>query len=85
FFIAAPMYVFSVLLIVYSIHLIGFKWAWLDLPIALLITIFVLLRMAGENQFSNRMWFFLVFPLNYAALLILFLVFNKKNKGKING
>jgi len=68
-------YVFSVLLIVYSIHLIGCKWAWLDLPIAIVIIIYVLFLMV---QLSNRIIPFLILPLNYAVLLILFLVFNRK-------
>lgn len=78
-------YVLSVLLIAYSIHLIGFKWVWLDLPIAIACLIFVIPRLMFESQLSNRTILFLIIPLNYVALLILFLVFNKKtNSQKLN-
>ena len=67
----APVYFFGLLLVVYSIHLIGNKWGWLDFPIA--IVFFVALF-----QISYRLAWFLVFPLNYVALLILFLGSIKK-------
>jgi len=75
-------YVLGVLLIAYSIHLIGFKWAWLDLPIAIVCLIFVIPRLFFEGQLSNRIILFLIIPSNYLALLILFLVFNRKKKSQ---
>jgi uncharacterized protein YjeT (DUF2065 family) len=66
-----PVYIVGVFLVVYSIHLIENKWGWLDFPIA--IAFFVVLW-----QISYRLAWFLVFPLNYVALLILFLASIKK-------
>jgi len=70
-FLVTPFYIFGVLLVVYSLHLIENKWGWLDFPIA--IVFFVALW-----QISYRLAWFLVFPLNYVALLILFLASIKK-------
>ena len=78
---AAPAYVFGVLLIAYSIHLIGCKWAWLDIPIAIVGFIIILPqmgRLSWDYQLINKTLLFLIIPLNYAVLLILFLVLNRK-------
>ncbi|MFX1286831.1 MAG: hypothetical protein ACFFB5_24545 [Promethearchaeota archaeon] len=69
--LVTPVYIFGVFLVVYSIYLIENKWGWLDFPIA--IVIFIALF-----QISYRLAWFLVFPLNYVVLLILFLASIKK-------
>jgi hypothetical protein len=89
-FLALPAYFFGVLLIAYSIHLIGNKWGWLDFPIALIICIvavyqiiWVLRPINYPNEtFGNKLTWFLVFPLNYIPLLILFLLTIRKNSDK---
>ncbi|TKJ18039.1 MAG: hypothetical protein CEE43_18985 [Promethearchaeota archaeon Loki_b32] len=68
-----PAYFFGLLLVVYSIHLIGNKWGWLDFPIAIVIFDVALNQIADSLEIVYRLAWFLVFPLNYVALLILFL------------
>ena len=72
----APVYFFGLLLVVYSIHLIGNKWGWSVFPIAIVMYIFAI--------FQSTRWlaWFLVFPLNYVVLLILFLASINKEKGE---
>jgi len=75
-FLVSPAYFFGLLLVIYSIHLIGNKWGWLDFPIAIVIffgaPVYYL-------ELAYRLAWFLGFPLNYVALLILFLAtINKK-------
>jgi hypothetical protein len=85
-YFALPAYFFGVLLIAYSIHLIGNKWGWLDFPIALIICITALFQIIRvfhpinhpNEFFGYRLAWFLVFPLNYVPLLILYLVLVKK-------
>jgi len=81
-FVAPSAYFFSVLLISYSIQLNGFKWVWLNPPITILCFIFVMPQLLTRNQLINRHLLFSIFPLNYGVLLILFLVFNRKNKNQ---
>jgi len=81
-FVAPSAYFFSVLLISYSIQLNGFKWVWLNQPITILCFIFVMPQLLTRNQLINRHLLFSIFPLNYGVLLILFLVFNRKNKNQ---
>jgi len=78
-FVAPSAYFFSVLLIAYSIQLKGFKWAWLDLPITILCFIIVIPQLLIRNQLIFRSLLFLIIPLNYGVLLLLFLVFNRKS------
>jgi hypothetical protein len=79
-FVAPPAYFFSVILIAYSIQLKGFKWAWLDTPITIACFIIVMPQLLTKNPLIYRPLLFSIIPLNYVVLLILFLVFNRKNK-----
>ncbi|MFX1589328.1 MAG: hypothetical protein ACFFC1_14335 [Promethearchaeota archaeon] len=89
-FPAVPAYFFGVLFIAYSIHLIGNKCGWLDLPIALIICIVALFQIIWVyvprnytfENFGYRLAWFLVFPLNYVVLLILFAISIMKSKNK---
>jgi MFS family permease len=76
-YIVIPLYFFAILLIVYSIHLAGNMWGWLDFPIALvicLIALFQILFSRQPNEFGYRLTWFLIYPLNYMVLLILFVI-----------
>jgi len=75
-----PAYFFGLLLVVYSIHLVGNKWGWLDFPIAIVIFIVAIFQMGHSLELAYRLAWFLVFPLNYVALLILFLTSINKEK-----
>jgi len=84
-----PAYFLGVLFIAYSIHLMGNKWGWLDFPIALIICIVALIQILyhPDNYYPNenfgyRLAWFLVFPLNYIPLLILFILSVRKSANK---
>ena len=70
-FFVSPVYFFGLSLVIYSISLIGNKWGWLDFPIAIVIFFGVPVH---SLELIYRLVWFLGFPLNYVALLILFLV-----------
>jgi hypothetical protein len=90
FYFALPAYFFGVLFIAYSIHLIGNKWGWLDFPIALIICIAALFQIIWvlhpinhpNEFFGYRLAWFLVFPLNFIPLLILFMLSVRKSANK---
>jgi hypothetical protein len=90
FFLALPAYFVGVLLLAYSIHLFGNKWGWLDFPIALIICIVALFQIIwvyhpinySFEYFEYRLPWFLVFPLNYIPLLILFMLSVSKSANK---
>jgi len=69
--VVSPVYFFGLLLVVYSIHLIGNKWGWLNFPIAIVIFIVAIFIMLFS--YAYRLAWFLAFPLNYVVLLIQFL------------
>ena len=69
--LVSPVYFFGLSLVIYSISLIGNKWGWLDFPIAIVIFFGVPVH---SLELIYRLVWFLGFPLNYVALLILFLV-----------
>jgi len=69
--VVSPVYFFGLLLVVYSIHLIGNKWGWLNFPIAIVIFIVAIFIMIFS--YAYRLAWFLAFPLNYVVLLIQFL------------
>lgn len=77
-------YFFGLLLVVYSIHLVRNKWGWLDCPIfivfPLIVNIFAPNLSVWEMPLPFRLIWLLIFPLNYVALLILFLASIKKVK-----
>jgi len=78
--LVSPVYFFGLYLVIYSIRLIGNKWGWLDFPIAIVIFVVALNQMAYSLELAYRLAWFLVFPLNYVALLILFLATSIKNR-----
>ncbi|MBA7631284.1 hypothetical protein ES703_38814 [subsurface metagenome] len=69
--LVSPVYFFGLLLVVYSFHLIGNKWGWLNFPIAIVIFFVAIFIMI--SSYAYRLAWFLVFPLNYVVLLIQFL------------
>ena len=75
-------YLFGLVLVVYSIHLVRNKWGWLDFPI--FIAVFYIGQLFAPNlpemPIPYRIGWLLIFPLNYVALLILFLVSINKEK-----
>ncbi|MFX1452236.1 MAG: hypothetical protein ACFFCM_15470 [Promethearchaeota archaeon] len=89
-FLALPAYFVGVLFIAYSIHLFGNKWGWLDFPIALIICIVALFQIIWvyhpisypNENFGYKLAWFLVFPLNYVVLLILFFISITRSKNK---
>jgi len=80
--LASLAYLFGILLVVYSIHLVRNKWGWLDFPI--FIVVFFIGQIFApdlpEMPMPYRLGWLLIFPLNYVALLILFLASIKKEK-----
>ncbi|MFX0154473.1 MAG: hypothetical protein ACFE9Q_08100 [Candidatus Hodarchaeota archaeon] len=75
-YFGTPAYFIGVLLVAYSIHLRGNKWGWLDFPIALVICIIALIQVWDafwDYLLYYRLAWLSVFPLNYVALLILFI------------
>jgi hypothetical protein len=88
-YFALPAYFLGVLFITYSIHLNENKWGWLDFPIALIICIVALIQILyhPDNYYPNenfeyRLTWFLVFPLNYVVLLILFFISITRSKNE---
>lgn len=75
-------YLFGNILVVYSIHLVRNIWGWLDCPI--FIVVFYIVQLFAPNlpemPMPYRLGWLLIFPLNYVALLILFLVSINKEK-----
>ena len=81
--VVSPVYFFGLLLVVYSIHLIGNKWGWLNFPIAIVIFIVAIFIMLFS--YAYRLAWFLAFPLNYVVLLIQFLTSINKDFNHWNG
>ncbi|MFW9988027.1 MAG: hypothetical protein ACFFC3_05170 [Candidatus Odinarchaeota archaeon] len=82
--LALLAYYFGILLVVYSIHLVRNKWAWLDCPI--FIIFFFIINLFAPNlsiwdmPMPYRVGWLLILPLNYVVLLILFLASIKREK-----
>ena len=75
-------YLFGLVLVVYSIHLVRNFWGWLDFPIFIAVLYIGQLFAPDlpEMPIPYRLFVILIFPLNYVALLILFLVSINKEK-----
>ena len=75
-------YLNALVLIVISIHLVRNFWGWLDFPIFIGVIYIGQLFAPDlpEMPIPYRLFWILIFPLNYVALLILFLVSINKEK-----
>jgi hypothetical protein len=68
------IYTFGVIVILYIIHLNGIIVVWIDFPITLVLSIVAIIQMIKSNEFTYVISWFLVFPLSYIPLLILFII-----------
>ena len=75
-------YLIGLVLVVSSIHSVRNFWGWLDFPLFFVVNYIVNLFAPdfSEMPMPYRLLSILILPLNYVALLILFLVSIKKAK-----
>lgn len=81
-FLDIPLYLIGLILIVYTIHIFGNEWGWLDFPLAIVIFIFAILQVLwshGLIELAYRLAWLSVFPLNYIPLLLLYILLVRKN------